>query len=250
MSVDHQREHCVYAHRRETDGSVFYIGKGKGRRPWSRQGRNPWWRHVASKHGYTVEILRARMSAPCALTLERIIIRSIGVENLTNLVDGGGGVPGWRHSEDARAKIAAASRGRKLTEKAARAIGDRTRGTKLSPDHRAKLAAAKAGKSRGPMPADVRAKIAASHHGIRPSDESRAKMRDAHIGQRTREQNNKFNATIMVFEHPTHGIFEGYQYDLRVRFGIGCACVRAIVSGKQKTAKGWRFIKKKETENV
>lgn len=242
MSGQPKREHYVYAHRRATDGGVFYIGKGKGRRAWGRTGRNPWWHHVNAKHGFTVEILRDQMPAPCALTLERITIAKIGIANLANLTDGGGGILGWKHSDEARAKIAAASRGRKMTPAAARAIGDRTRGKKLSPEHIAKLSAAKAGKKKGPRPAHVRAKIAASHIGIRPTDEALAKMRASHIGQRKREANNKFNATVMIFDHPQHGRFVGYQYDLRQQFGIGASCVRSIVSGHQKTAKGWRFI--------
>lgn len=251
MSGQPNREHYVYAHRRATDGGVFYIGKGKGRRAWGRTGRNPWWHHVSAKHGFTVEILRSQMPAPCALTLERITIARIGIDSLTNLTDGGGGTPGWKHSAEARAKIAAATKGRKLTPTAARAIGDRTRGTKLTAEHVAKLAAAKLGKRRGPRPASVRAKIAASHIGIRPTDQAREKMRTSHIGQRKREENNKFNATVMVFDHPQHGRFVGCQYDLRQQFGIGATCVRSIVSGRQKTAKGWRFIAiQEENSNV
>lgn len=47
----------VYLHRRATDGSVFYVGKGKGRRGWDlKREYNKHWIRAAIKHGITVEI--------------------------------------------------------------------------------------------------------------------------------------------------------------------------------------------------
>ena len=42
----------VYEHLRADTGEVFYVGKGSGHRARCRQGRNPYWRAVANKHGY------------------------------------------------------------------------------------------------------------------------------------------------------------------------------------------------------
>lgn len=53
----------VYIHRRATDGSAFYVGKGRGKRAWRwGESRNPHWRNIASKNGVYVEIYKDNMS--------------------------------------------------------------------------------------------------------------------------------------------------------------------------------------------
>lgn len=84
----------VYLHRRATDGSVFYVGKGKGRRGYSPIGRNKHWRYCAMKNGVTVEIYKDRMSETCAFTLEKVLISCYGIESLSNVSTGGDGSSG------------------------------------------------------------------------------------------------------------------------------------------------------------
>lgn len=66
----------VYRHRRESDGKVFYIGKGTGWRAWSCSypSRSRYWVRVYKKHGRIVEIIRNGLNENCALTLESIEI--------------------------------------------------------------------------------------------------------------------------------------------------------------------------------
>ena len=45
-----------YIHKTADTGQVFYVGKGKGQRAWSRA-RNKKWHNVATKHGHVVEIV-------------------------------------------------------------------------------------------------------------------------------------------------------------------------------------------------
>ena len=81
----------MYLHRRATDGAVFYVGKGKGRRAWDkRRGYNAHWHRVAVKHGVIVEIYKDGMSECCAMPLESVLIGIIGIDNLTNITLGGG----------------------------------------------------------------------------------------------------------------------------------------------------------------
>ena len=47
--------HVVYRHLRN-NGKVFYVGKGKGKRPYVKSNRNPYWKNIA-ENGYTVEIV-------------------------------------------------------------------------------------------------------------------------------------------------------------------------------------------------
>jgi len=47
----------VYVHIKESDNTVFYVGKGSGGRAWDFYGRNVYWKNVKNKHGVRVEIL-------------------------------------------------------------------------------------------------------------------------------------------------------------------------------------------------
>lgn len=85
----------VYVHRRATDGSIFYVGKGSGRRRWrTRDGRNQYWKRVERKHGFVPEIILSGLTEECAWCAERILISSL--PRLTNLAIGGGGPAGYK----------------------------------------------------------------------------------------------------------------------------------------------------------
>ena len=52
-------EYYVYKHIRLKDGSTFYIGKGKGERFSSENGRNGYWnRIVRNDKGFKAEIIK------------------------------------------------------------------------------------------------------------------------------------------------------------------------------------------------
>lgn len=231
-------EHYVYFHRRATDDAIFYVGKGKGRRAWSASGRNRQWQFVQRKHGYKVQIVKSDMSEPCALTLERILIFGLGRPLLVNSVDGGGGTTGWRHSEETKMRIGAFNKGKKASLKALEAL-DRFRFQPRTAEWRSNMsAAAKARKGRAHS-AETRAKIAASHIGIKPSRETLEKMRASHLGKVGRLSPSYDHAT-RVFEHPTRGTFTGTRGDFICAFGLGNSCVSMLIQGKRKTVKGWR----------
>lgn len=93
----------VYLHKRPTDGTVFYVGKGKGRRAWTTKSRNFHWQNVVNKNGgFEVEILRQGMTEQEAFNYEAEVISKYGIENLTNQTLGGISTTGMVHSEDTR----------------------------------------------------------------------------------------------------------------------------------------------------
>ena len=95
----------VYLHRRASDGSIFYVGKGKGERyiSLSKSERpNIKWINVSNKHGVVAEIVQDGMSESDAFLLEMWLIAKFRHEgiDLSNMTDGGEGVSGYSWSQE------------------------------------------------------------------------------------------------------------------------------------------------------
>jgi hypothetical protein len=165
----------TYVHMREDDGRVFYVGKGKGARAFSRRGRNPYWHRVVEKHGLRVEIAAQWASEEEAFEHERFLIqcfRDLGYE-LTNLTDGGEGPAGFHHADETRKKFSQQRRGRQVSE-----------------ETRAKMSASQ--KLRGPHPNSI-----AALYGRPVSQETRDKMSARHKGRIvTQEHRARISATL------------------------------------------------------
>jgi len=82
----------VYKHIRLKDGSTFYIGKGSGDRLHCAKNRNVHWNNIVKKDaGFKAEIIKESLSEQEAFALEISLIKEIGIDNLTNMTDGGEG---------------------------------------------------------------------------------------------------------------------------------------------------------------
>lgn len=84
----------VYLHIKETDGTPFYVGKGKGNRSSLTYGRSTYWKNIVNKYGYDIIIIEDNLSNDKALELEKYWIKRIGRRDLdkgtlVNLTDGG-----------------------------------------------------------------------------------------------------------------------------------------------------------------
>ena len=89
----------VYVHRRASDNSVFYVGKGKGCRAWQSSGRSNFWVKTKLKHGIVIELVLQGLSEDQAFFNEIQFIKWFGRRNnftgcLVNLTDGGEGCSG------------------------------------------------------------------------------------------------------------------------------------------------------------
>ena len=70
-----KNDYYVYLHK-TLDGKVFYVGKGRLKRAWSKSNRGKNWREVSDK-GYSVEIHRGGLSEQDALEIESDLIRTL-----------------------------------------------------------------------------------------------------------------------------------------------------------------------------
>jgi hypothetical protein len=85
-------EYYVYEHVRLKDGSIFYIGKGKGNRMYSADGRNVYWKRIVEKDGgFTARLVKENLTDNEAFELEKKLIAEIGIDNLANMTEGGSG---------------------------------------------------------------------------------------------------------------------------------------------------------------
>jgi hypothetical protein len=98
--------------------------------------------------------------------------RSIGCD-LVNGTVGGEGMPGYRHTAEARARIAASKLGTKLSPERVELTASKLRGRKHSEEHKAKIGEASRGRLHGDA---AKEKIGAVHRGKPKSESHRAKI--------------------------------------------------------------------------
>ena len=129
----------VYIHTKVTDNTIFYVGKGKGKRAWDKYSRNRHWKYIVAKHGHNVVIVQDNLTEKQALELEVLLIADIGRESLCNLTDGGEGSSGCVCSEETKRKIGEANKGRIQSEEHRRKNSEANKGKKLSEEHKRKI---------------------------------------------------------------------------------------------------------------
>jgi hypothetical protein len=111
----------VYAHQRLDDESIFYIGKGTGKRAWSKHMRSKHWKNIANKAGYRVLILQDGMPETESFILEKYLIVFYGRADLdegrlVNMTDGGDGTSGAIISDETRKKLSDIKKGKPRKE--------------------------------------------------------------------------------------------------------------------------------------
>lgn len=100
----------IYRHIRLDTDAPFYVGKGKNKRAFSKQGRNAYWHRIVKKSGYRIEIILDDLSEQEAFTKETEFIALYKKCGLceANWAIGGvrGGPVGVTRSKETRQKMA------------------------------------------------------------------------------------------------------------------------------------------------
>lgn len=106
----------IYEHIRPDTGVVFYVGKGKGKRAYSKISRNKHWNNIVSKNNgeFQIRILNWFNNEDDAFHAECWQISQLKLSgNLVNLTDGGDGASGSVQSYETIEKRALKLRGKK-----------------------------------------------------------------------------------------------------------------------------------------
>jgi len=141
----------VYIHRKQSNGEVFYVGKGKDKRAWLKSGRTEFWHRVVTKHGLVVEIVLSGLQEWYAFELETDLIalygrKDLGEGCLINMADGGEGASGVIATDEARAKMSAARMGIVFSEEHLRNMSRVRKGKPLPESTKAKMSAYRKGR--------------------------------------------------------------------------------------------------------
>ena len=179
----------VYIHTRNDTGEPFYVGKGKGRRAFTKSptGRSVHCHRVVKKHGRTVVIAERFESESDAHSLERYLIASYAAigHRLVNSTDGGEGTSGYVYSAESKEKMRLAKLGKKMSDEA-RANNRIAQANKtLTAEHRAKISASHIGIKHGP---EAKAKMSIAKKGTVHTAEHIAKNRAAQTGRVSSEE--------------------------------------------------------------
>ena len=175
------KQFYVYVHMKETDDSVFYVGKGSKYRYTTKQGRNQYWHRIVAKHGFVAEIVKDGLSFEEANAYEIQFIKELRDQGcqLCNMTDGGEGCLGIKKTPEQKAAISQKNKGRKWSEESkAKMKGNKNSvGRTASLEVRAKISAAKKGSNNlqgRPVSEETRNKIRESR---KKTEEAKKAMR-------------------------------------------------------------------------
>lgn len=184
----------VYAHIRPDTGNIFYLGKGKNKRAYSKYRKNKQWHNIVNKNAgkFEVRILNWFSDEDTAYASEEWLINCYRASgHLINITDGGEGQRGENHSskrpemrELSRAQILGSKNPMKDPKIAGKAA-DSNRGQKRSAEFCAKYI----GKNNGMYgkPTSQKQKLSASKaHKDRP----KSYIQRSRVATKVRGQSN------------------------------------------------------------
>lgn len=150
--------------------------------------------------------------------------------------NGGAGMFGKHHTEEAKRKISEKHKGRRLSEESIRKMAETKRGKKMSLEARMKMSASRKGRKLSP---EHIAAMVAARKGFKHSEESKKKMSLARLGKYMGEE-NKYHTDVICIE--TGELFHGVNEAGRKK-GVSATHISAACKGKRNVAGGlhWRY---------
>lgn len=129
----------IYLHVKSTDLKPFYIGKGNGRRCFSKQSRSNHWNNIVNKHGYDIILIEENLTHESAIELEKYWIKRIGRKDLNNgplvnLTDGGEGTANRPMNEKTKVALSKSNKSRIASKSQREIVGSMYKG-KFGKDH-------------------------------------------------------------------------------------------------------------------
>jgi len=171
MTSTNYLSYYVYAYIRSSDGTPYYIGKGKGKRAYKNHGSMK----IPTKN--KIIFLETNLTELGAFALERRLIRWWGRKDnntgiLINLTDGGEGQSGFTFSEESKRKMSKSHLGKTHSEEHKQKL----RGWVHSEESKRKMSQSRVGKTRSE---ETKQKMSESLMGRTFSEESKRKMSEA-----------------------------------------------------------------------
>jgi hypothetical protein len=203
----------LYAHRKETDGSIFYVGIGTEKRPYTNKSRNDYWHNTVNKYGYYVDVLAKELSIEDALELEEFVIcelgrKDLGNGNLVNLNNGGKG--NLQVSDLTKKKMSKSAIGRTAWNK----------GLPMSEEQKAKLS-------------KIRKGVTSPRKGVKITEETREKIRKANLG-------GKSSSAKSVYNTKTNETFETIKQAAK-SMNINYSTLSSMLNGSRKNKTNLKF---------
>ena len=181
-----QMEYYTYAYLRE-DGTPYYIGKGKGKRAYRRDGRIC----PPPKDDKKIIFLKKNLTEEEAFKHEIYMIAvfgriDLGTGILRNLTDGGDGVSGMVVGEDTRLKLSSIRKGKPKSEEHKRKIKE----SKQNISEETKRKQSEAAKGRK-VSDETKRKLSELNKGKVASEEARKKQSEAQKGRKHSQETRK-----------------------------------------------------------
>jgi hypothetical protein len=220
----------VYIHKKPISKEIFYVGIGKSgdyKRATEFRRRNALWHNTVNKYGFIYEIVDDNISWQKACDIEKELIKLLGrkdlnIGKLVNMTDGGDGTYNVIVSDKTREKLKLANTNRfhDWGDK----ISASKKGIKFSEEHKLKLSEARKGKR--PDQKCIDKLVMYNKSGIK----------------RTFEYKNSVPVIQLSLNNDFIAFFKSVKEAAR---NIDCnpSCIRQVLRGKAKTAKGYIFMK-------
>ena len=209
MSENEDRRFYVYVHIRLDNNTVFYVGKGTGKRAYDPY-RNLHHDNICDACGYEVVKIKENLTESQAYRLENKMIKyyvhtlgyGIDIEgyddydhklpHLTNKDWGGiGGKSGVQHTEEHNKKISEAMKGNVPWNK----------GVQLSEEHKQNLSESH---KRENLSEETIQKMSESHQGMHHSEETKQRIREGNKGKKRSEESKRKNSESHQGKHHSY----------------------------------------------